>query len=138
MRFASAARLVVFALAVSFVSAALAEDAPVPLPAAPPPDAPQSSAPDAAKDPESCLAETGDYIAHGGTVTYLIGIENKCDKRLKCKIDAYVVGAKGPASAQTTMILGPASSGAAAKKSYPMKVKSVGGTAQVSRDCRVF
>jgi hypothetical protein len=132
---ASAARLAALALALGFVAAASAEDAPAP--AAPPPVAQPSAAPDAPKDPESCLAETGDYVTHGSTMSYVIGIENRCGKRLKCKIDAYVVGAKGPASAHTTMILGPASSGAA-KKSYPMKVKAVGGTAQVSRDCRVF
>jgi len=134
--FAAVVRFAVIALSLGFVCAALAEDAPAP--AAPPSAAQQSTAPDAAKDPESCLAETGDYVSHGSSVTYLIGIENKCDKRLKCTIDAYVVGAKGPASAHTTMILGAASSGADAKKSYPMKVKAAGGTAQVSRDCRIF
>jgi len=101
-------------------------------------DAGQNATPDAAKDPQSCLAETGDYVSHGNAVTYVIGIENKCDKRLKCTIDTYVVGAKGPASGHTSMILGAASSGTAAKKSYAMKVKAAGGTAQVSRDCRTF
>ncbi len=147
MGFAAAAKFVplrfaAFALALGLVSAALAQDAAAPatpqnlLPGAS--SAAQSTAPDAAKDPESCLAETGDYVSRGSTVNYLIGIENKCDKRLKCKIDAYVVGAKGPASGHTTMILGAASSGADAKKSYAMKVKAVGGTAQVSGDCKVF
>ena len=142
MGFASAVRIAGFALALSFVSTALAEDAPAsatpqnPLPGAS--TTPQTPAADAAKDPQSCLAETGDYVTHGNRVTYLIGLENKCDKRMKCTIDAYVVGAKGPASAHTTMILGTASSGAAAKKSYPMKVKAAGGTAQVSRDCKIF
>jgi hypothetical protein len=126
---------------------ALAEDAPVPAAAAEPqnplpgtavPSAAQQVLPDAAKDPQSCLAETGDYVTQGNRVAYVIGIENKCDKRMKCTIDAYVVGAKGPASAHTTMILGAASSGAAAKKSYTMNVKAAGGTAQVSRDCKVF
>ena len=142
MGFASAARIAGFALSLSLVSAALAEDAPTPAtPQNPLPGAStarQAPAADAAKDPQSCLAETGDYVTHGNSVTYVIGLENKCDKRMKCTIDAYVVGAKGPASGHTTMILGAASSGAAAKKSYPMKVKAAGGTAQVSRDCKMF
>ena len=49
-----------------------------------------------------------------------------------------VVGAKGPSSGHTILILGATSSGAAAKQSYAMKVKMAGGTAQVSRQCRVF
>jgi hypothetical protein len=36
------------------------------------------------------------------------------------------------------MLLGAKSSGASAKKTYAMKVKSEGGTAQVSRVCKVF
>jgi hypothetical protein len=131
-------------LSAGFASAAFAQGAP---PAAAAPQNPlpgtssgagQDAAPDAAKDPQSCLAETGDYVSHGNAVTYVIGLENKCDKRLKCTIDAYVVGAKGPASGPAILILGAASSGAGAKKSYAMKVRSAGGTAQVSRDCKAF
>jgi hypothetical protein len=99
---------------------------------------PQTAASDPVEDPQSCLQETGDYVTHGNAVTYLIGLTNNCDKRLKCAVDAYVVGAKGPASGHTTMLLDAKSSGASAKKTYAMKVKSAGGTAQVSRDCKMF
>jgi hypothetical protein len=105
-----------------------------PLPGTPPP----ATAPAAATDLQSCLSETGDYVAHGKTVTYVIGITNTCDKRLKCTIDANVTGAKGSSFGHTTIILGASSSGAAAKKTYAMKVKSAGGTAQVSRDCKTL
>jgi hypothetical protein len=86
----------------------------------------------------TCIEETGDYQTHGTAVTFVIGLSNKCDKRLKCTIDAYVVGAKGPSSGHATLVLGAASSGAAATKSYAMAVKMAGGTAQVSRQCREF
>jgi hypothetical protein len=86
----------------------------------------------------ACIDEIGDYATHGNAVTFVIGLTNKCDKRLKCKIFAYVVGAKGPSSGQTTMILGAKSSGAAATNTYAMRVKAAGGTAQVSRECGVF
>ena len=161
MRFMSVSRSLTLAFVVSagFAVAALAEDA------APPPDSQQSAAPDSnapaplpsnplpgtrpvqqknpVPDPgttgqAACIDETGDYQSHGNGVTFIIGLANKCDKRLKCVIDAYVVGAKGPTSGHTTMILGAASTGAAAKKTYAMKVKAAGGTAQVSRACRVF
>lgn len=103
---------------------------PLPATAAPPPPA--------ADDLQACLAETGDYQTHGSAVTYLIGLTNSCDKRIRCAIDAYVVGAKGPTSGHTVMILGTKSSGAAATKTYTMKVKAFGGTAQVSRDCKAL
>jgi hypothetical protein len=85
---------------------------------------------------QSCLQETGDYVTHGKAITYVIGLSNTCGKRIKCTIDAYVVGAKGPAAGHTTVTLGAQSSGTAAAKTYAMKVKAAGGTAQVSRDCR--
>jgi hypothetical protein len=147
--FAAALRLVAFALVLWTGNTvdALAEDAgppaaeqqnPLPGSVAPA-TAQQTPAAGAATPAQAdCIEETGDYVTHGNAVTYVIGLGNKCDKRLKCKIFAYVVGARGPTSGQTTLILGAKSSGAAAKKTYTMKVKAAGGTAQVSRDCREF
>jgi hypothetical protein len=133
----------VLALCMGLASAASAESG-SPQQSAPPPGAPSAvqanptpaPAALAAPDVQSCLQETGDYVTHGAAITYVIGLSNTCGKRIKCKIDAYVVGAKGPASGHTTMILGAQSSGAAAAKTYAMKVKTAGGTAQVSRDCQ--
>jgi len=154
-------RVFVLILGAGLTAAALAEDA-APLAdsqqqAAPNPDTsaqpptnplPGTAAPPAAdKNPEpdpgttgqaACIDETGDYKTHGHAVTFVIGLSNKCDKRLKCTIDAYVVGAKGPSSGHATLIIGATSSGTAAKQTYAMKVKMAGGTAQVSRQCRVF
>jgi hypothetical protein len=153
-------RIVMLVLAVSLAAPALAEDA-APSPdnqqAAPSPDnstqppsnpLPGTVAPPAARQnpvPDTgttgqaaCIDETGDYQTHGNAVTFVIGLSNKCDKRLKCTIDAYVVGAKGPSAGHTNLIIGAISSGAAAKQFYAMKVKMAGGTAQVSRRCRVF
>jgi hypothetical protein len=104
-----------------------------------PSGATQDPVPDAGTTGQAaCIDETGDYETHGKTVTFVIGLTNKCDKRLKCAIFANVTGARGSSLGHTTMILGAKSSGSAAKKSYAMKVKAAGGTAQVSRDCRVF
>jgi len=107
-----------------------------PLPGTPPAAAPAAHA--AATDLQSCLTETGDYVTHGKTVSYLIGITNGCDQRLKCQIFANVTGAKGSSLGHTTMVLGAKSSGGAATRTYAMRVKSAGGTAQVSRDCKVL
>ena len=155
MRCISVLLAAVIMTAAGFADAASAQDAAAPSPAssATPPAAttpagdqqnplPAAAAPTppatAAGDLQACLAETGDYQTHGSAVTYLIGLTNSCDKRIRCVIDAYVVGAKGPSSGHTVMLLGAKSSGAAATKTYAMKVKAFGGTAQVSRDCKAL
>ena len=146
MRYAAASRLTGLALAlcIGLASAALAQSNSPPAepqPSAPPPGTPPDAqanptAAPAAPDVQSCLQESGDYVTHGRAIAYVIGLSNTCGKRIKCTIDAYVVGAKGPASGHTIMILGAQASGAAAAKTYAMKVKASGGTAQVSRDCK--
>jgi hypothetical protein len=150
MRSAAIVLTAVLMTAVGFAGAALAQDAAAPSSASPPaaetpagdPQNPLPAAaappPAAAGDLQACLAETGDYQSHGSAVTYLIGLTNTCDKRIRCVIDAYVVGAKGPSSGHAVMTLGAKSSGAAATKTYTMKVKAFGGTAQVSRDCKAL
>jgi hypothetical protein len=102
------------------------------------PAAAQPAAPDPAKDIQTCLQETGDYVTHGSAVTYVIGLANTCDKRLRCEIFANIAGAKGSSTGHTIMTLGRASDRGAAKKTYEMPVKAVGGIAQVSRECRVL
>jgi len=99
---------------------------------------PQTTAPGAPADLQACLQETGDYVTHGKTVDYVIGITNICEKRLRCEIFANVTGVKGSSLGHTVMILAPVSSGAAAKKTYIMPVKSAGGITQVSRECKVL
>jgi hypothetical protein len=129
-----------FAFSAGLIRSASAEDAAAPaplpqnpLPGAKPSDTQQAPAPDAAKDLQSCLDETGDFVTHGNAYTYVIGLENKCAKRMKCTIDAYITGAKGPVSVHTVMTLD-----AKSKKTYTAKVKTSGGTAEVSRDCKVY
>jgi hypothetical protein len=110
-----------------------------PLPGTPSPvAAPQAAAPGLPADLQTCLQETGDYVTHGNVILYVIGITNTCDRRLRCQIFANVTGAKGSSLGHTVMTLGPAASGAAAQQSHTMRVKAAGGTAEVSRDCKVF
>src|ERR1700733_9302807 len=92
-----------------------------------------AATPDAAKDIQFCLDKTGDFVTHGKAFTYVIGLENKCTKRLKCTVDAYITGAKGPVSVHTVITLD-----AKSKKTYAAKIKTSGGTAEVSRDCKVL
>jgi hypothetical protein len=141
-------------LCAGFAVAALAQDAGEPqqiAPVAPPalPEnplpgtpssapAPQTAAPSTPTDLQACLQESGDYVTHGKTVDYVIGITNTCEERLRCEIFANVTGVKGSSLGHAVMILGPASSGTRAKKTYIMPVKSAGGITQVSRECKVL
>ena len=102
-------------------------------------EAPAKPAAQAAVDMiANCIGTNGDYATKGRRISFVITLENKCEKRLRCEVFAYVVGARGPASGHAILVLGPKSSGAAAKKSYAMRVKAADGTAQLSRDCKAF
>jgi hypothetical protein len=92
----------------------------------------------AASDTATCIEENGDFQTQGKVSSFVFTLQNKCEKRLKCTIDADVTTAKGPASGHGTLIVEPKSHGDAAKNSFSMKVKAAGGTAQVSRDCKAF
>ena len=129
-------------LCAGLASAASAEDAAAPSatsqqPATETPP-PPPSANTAAAEAAPCLEETDDFKTLGRKFVFVIGLTNACEKRFKCKVYANVTGARGSSLGETTMLLGPKSSGAAAKKSYAMKVKAAGGTGQVSRRCEAY
>lgn len=98
----------------------------------------ETAVPAVPADLQSCLQQTGDYLTHGKTVTYVIGLTNTCAKRLRCEIYANISGARGTSLGHTIMTLGPAGSGAAAQQTYTMRVKAAGGVAQVSRNCKAL
>ena len=108
-----------------------------PLPGTPAP-APAAAASDAASDLQACLQETGDYVTRGSSVVYVIAIANSCEKKLRCEVFANISGSRGTSLGHTVMTLAPASGGTAAKKTYEMHVKTAGGIAQISRECRVL
>ena len=56
---------------------------------------------------------------------------------MKCRVYVYVISAKGPVRGHATLVLAPKSDGAAAQKTYALKVKMLGGMAQSARECRV-
>ena len=85
-----------------------------------------------------CIDQSGDYQTLGKAVVFVVGLANKCDKRLRCELFAYFISAKGPSSGHAILVLGARSKGEAAKETHAMKVKMAGGTAMISRECRVF
>jgi hypothetical protein len=87
---------------------------------------------------ESCIGQTEGYETHGRVVTYVITLSNKCDKRMRCEVFAYLTSAKGPALGHGVLRLGPKSSGANATRTYTMRTRMAGGSAQLARECRVY
>lgn len=85
-----------------------------------------------------CIDEDDHYRMRGKQPTLVIELANRCEQRLKCRVFAYVTSAKGAAQGRGTVVLAPKSHGAAAKQSYTMKVKMIGGSSQSARECKVF
>jgi hypothetical protein len=97
---------------------------------------PQDAKPAAQKD---CVTDTGGgFKMSGKQATYVIALENKCEMRLRCKVYALVQNARGDVRGHKTLTLAPKSKGTAAKQAYVLKVKMMGGMAQVSRECKEF
>lgn len=134
MRFTSTSKLCVLALAmaIGFASAGYAEDADGQKVEPPP-------VPDRGTTVQSnCIDETSDYTTRGNSLFSVMKLTNKCEARMKCAVFVYKINAKGPTQGHATLILGPKSDGAAATKSYALKVKGAGGFSTSTRECRVF
>lgn len=91
-------------------------------------------APAIAQMPSNCIADKSGFKGKA----YVVELANLCELHVRCKINAYVVTSRGPTRGRKTLTLAPASKGAAAHKVYVMKLTEAGGTADVSRQCKVF
>jgi hypothetical protein len=85
-----------------------------------------------------CIDQKSEYTRTGHTIFYVQTFENKCEARMKCAVFSSVLQAKGLSHGQGTVVLGPKSAGASAKKSYAMKVEGTGGFGTSERECRVL
>jgi hypothetical protein len=86
----------------------------------------------------NCIDEKTEHIQNGKRLFYVMKLENKCEARMKCAVFVYQINARGPSHGRGTLILGPKSEGAAATKSYALKIKGIGGYSSSARECRVF
>jgi hypothetical protein len=87
-----------------------------------------------AQMPPNCIADKSGFKDK----SYVVELANLCERRVRCKINAYIVTSRGPTSGRKTLTLAPASKGAAAHKVYVMKLTEAGGTADVSRQCKML
>ena len=74
----------------------------------------------------------------GNQPVFEVVLENSCDMRIRCTVNVYVLGAKGPSQGQTTLVLGPAAKGQTSRKVHAFKVKSAGGMANMSQECKTI
>ena len=119
-------------MAVGFASAGYAEDADGQKVEPPP-------VPDRGTTVQAnCIDESSDYTTRGKSIFSVMKLTNKCEARMKCAVFVYKINARGPSQGHGTLILGPKSDGAAATKSYTLKVKGAGGFSTSTRECRVF
>ena len=136
MRFASTSKLCALTLAmvIGFAAAGFAENAPADGQKAEPPPVPDRGT----TSQLNCIGENTQYTKRGKSFFYVMKLENKCEARMKCAVFVYKINARGAAQGRATLILGPKSDGAAATKSYALKVKGAGGFSTSDRECRVF
>ena len=113
----------------------MAQDAAVP-DTQQPPAGQQAPADQAAPEKPKCVTSNTAWKESGKAATFEIELQNTCDVRLKCTVDAFVIGARGQAQGHGTLILAPAPKGQTTHKSYVMKVKGTGGMANVSHSCK--
>ena len=134
MRFTSRPKLLALTVAIvmGFAGAGLAQDAPADGQQPPP-------QPDKGTTPQlNCISQKSQYTQDGKAVFYVQTFENKCEARLRCKVFAYLINARGATQGRSTLTLAPKSGGAAATKAWTLKVKGAGGSAMLARECRAL
>ncbi len=127
------AAMTAFGLVLCFAGGTFAQDAAVPDGQQPPAE---QSADQKPPEKPKCVASNTEFKEKGKTATFEVELENSCDERLKCTIDAFVTGARGQAQGHGTLILAAAPKGQTTRKAFVMKVKSASGTANVSHSCK--
>jgi hypothetical protein len=126
------------ALAGGLCSSALAVTPHIPDGQQPPAEqqAEQKPAEQTPEEKPKCVTNQSGFKQAGDKPTFEVALENSCDMRLKCTIDVFVLGAKGPAQGHTTLTLGAAANGQTTRKVYVLKVKSASGMANMSHECK--
>jgi hypothetical protein len=103
-----------------------------------PADQSAAEKPQAEKSEEkvTCVTSNTAWREKGKSTTFEIELQNICDMKLKCTVDAFVTGARGQAQGHGTVVLAAAPKGQPTRNVYAMKVKSAGGMANISHSCK--
>jgi hypothetical protein len=89
----------------------------------------------APKKPPNCIADKAGFKPNK---TFVIEISNRCELRVRCTVSAYIVTSRGPTSGRKVLTLAPVSKGAAAHKTYVIRLNEAGGMANSSHSCKVL
>lgn len=87
---------------------------------------------------KDCVTFASDFRMFEGAPAYVITLENKCERRFRCKVNVGIMNAYGQAHGQATLRLAPRGDGDGARKTYALKVKQLGGMAQEQRQCEAL
>lgn len=96
----------------------------------------QKPAAEKSEEKVTCVTSNTAWREQGKSTTFEIELQNICDKRLKCTVDAFVTGARGQAQGHGTVVLAAAPKGQTTRNVYALKVKSAGGMANISHSCK--
>lgn len=102
----------------------------------PPPEQPAADQPPPEKP--KCVTSNTFWKEQGKAASFEIELQNSCDVRLKCTVDAFIIGARGQAQGRGTVILAAAAKGQTSRGVYAVKVKSAGGMANISHSCKTL
>lgn len=94
--------------------------------------------PPAAQPEPKCVSENTGFRENGKAASVVVELANDCEKRFRCQVNVYVVTAFGPTRGQKTLILAPKSKGAAAKKSFVLKVRQASGSIDQAHNCKAI
>ena len=101
-----------------------------------PPGDQQTQQPPAEKP--DCVKSNTSWTEKGKATAFAIELVNSCNMKLRCTVDAFIIGSKGQAQGHGTLILDPAGNGQTTSKTYSVPVKSAGGMASLSHTCKAI
>jgi hypothetical protein len=126
------------AIAIGVASAALAETDVVPGQTPPAEQNEPAAQPAAKPEPPQCIKDESGFRTIGERNVFMFELTNHCEQKLRCTARVYILNSHGPVQGQTTLILEPKSKGPGAHKTHAITVKSAGGMANMSRECKVL
>ena len=75
--------------------------------------------------PNECVNEASGFRMQGKSPAYVVELENRCEKRMRCRVNMYVTTAFGPTQGEAILTLAPHAAGDTARKTYALKAKAL-------------
>jgi len=125
-------------LAIGAASAAFAQSESGQTPPAEQNEPAAQPSPQPVPEPPQCIKDESGFRTIGARNVFMFELTNQCEQKLRCTARVYILNSFGPVQGQATLILEPKSKGPAAHKTHAITVKSAGGMANMSRECKVI